>query len=110
MTNPWDNFIITANVDLSDDIVSFQLPKLSEKESIDMAGETTQCSGCNPVDISPNVMNGILTASSQSFNAAMADGIRSGNFNMAALQSVALKNLDEVGAVESRATDKVMGT
>ena len=72
----------------------------------DMAG-TSEC-GCI-VDISPNVANGILTASVQAFQASMADGVRSGAFNMGALQSVALKNLDEVGAVESRATDKVMG-
>ena len=72
----------------------------------DMAG-SADC-GCI-VDISPNVANGILTAAVQSFQASMADGVRSGAFNMGALQSVALKNLDEVGAVESRATDKVMG-
>ena len=71
-----------------------------------MAG-SADC-GCI-VDISPNVANGILTAAVQSFQASMADGVRSGAFNMGALQSVALKNLDEVGAVESRATDKVMG-
>lgn len=87
--------------------VSCSASEATEKENGIMAG-TSEC-GCI-VDISPNVANGILTAAANAFQASMADGIRSGNFNMAALQSVALKNLDEVGAVESRATDKVMGT
>ena len=93
--------VTNGSIVSGDGIASIPLGCPIDEGVCEMAGES-------PVDISPNVANGILTASHQAYQAAMADGVRAGTFNMGALSSVALKNLDEVGAVESSATEKVL--
>lgn len=64
----------------------------------------------DPVDISPNVANMMLTESATNMQANNRDGRNLGTIAMGVLQAAAARNFDELGVVEGRSSSGVLAT